>query len=162
MPLLNIDTQTGRLLIAEIYKYTGEQMDSLWSKELKHHTVHSEDFAAAFWSLAEWMASKGRAQAESITASSLPPCRPLADGAKWYSSDSYKSGDLDKQDIEGLCPRTKTVKAPLFNLVDEGDTDAGMLSSLVADSVGVKAGFTNVVINQFAKVCQVALMYFAC
>lgn len=136
-------------------------MDSLWSKELKNHTMHSEDFAAACWALAEWMSSKGRAKADELAASALPPCRPLAGSAKWFTHDSYKAGELDKEEIAGLCPRTKTVKAPLFNLVDEGDTDLGMLSSIVADSVGVKAGFTNVVINQFAKVSNACPLYIA-
>ncbi|POW01894.1 hypothetical protein PSTT_12161 [Puccinia striiformis] len=55
-----VDGYAPRLLIGEIYKYIGERMEHLWSPDLRLHTIHTYDFAAGLWALAEWMSKLGR------------------------------------------------------------------------------------------------------
>jgi hypothetical protein len=52
----------------------------------------------------------------------------------------------------GMPARDQVVKAPFFNLVDDGDTTQGLMASLAEKVVGVKVGFYNKVVCQFAKV----------
>jgi len=44
---------TPRLIIAAVYKNLGEQMEFLWDKELKIHTVHITDVVAGLWHLSQ-------------------------------------------------------------------------------------------------------------
>lgn len=128
-----VDGYAPRLLIGEIYKYIGETMEHLWSAELRLHTIHCEDFASGLCALAEWMAKTGRAGAESE--SELIP-------SLLSSSDPMP---------EGLAKKDLVIKAPFFNLVDDGDTTQGLMASLAEKVVGVKVGFHGKIINQFAK-----------
>jgi len=42
---------TPRIICAAVYKHLGETMEFLWDKDLKMHTVHVADVAAALWHL---------------------------------------------------------------------------------------------------------------
>ncbi|KNZ46405.1 hypothetical protein VP01_72g9 [Puccinia sorghi] len=128
-----VDGYAPRLLIGEIYKYIGERMEHLWSADLRLHTIHTHDFAAGLWALAGWMSKLGRAAAEAH-ANPIPCLLPATE-------------DLPA----GMPARDQLVKAPFFNLVDDGDTTQGLMASLAEKVVGVKVGFYNKVICQFAK-----------
>jgi hypothetical protein len=97
------------------------------------------------------MAKTGREQANTLAASPLPPCRPLPSWVHSYGS-SHKSEWDKRDDIEGLAPREKTVQAPVFNVVDKGDTTQGRLSEIIGKVVGVEYGFVGSLVSQFAKV----------
>ncbi|CAH7675173.1 hypothetical protein BY996DRAFT_6430639 [Phakopsora pachyrhizi] len=126
-----------RLLIGEIYKYIGETMEHLWSSELRLHTVHVKDFASALWNLANWISSSGgRSRLEPASSCLIPT---------FLNSNELSS----YQKI--LPPKDLTVRAPIFNIVDDGDTTQGVLASLAEEVVGVKVGFYGKLINQFAK-----------
>ncbi|OAV97375.1 hypothetical protein PTTG_00115 [Puccinia triticina 1-1 BBBD Race 1] len=128
-----VDGYAPRLLIGEIYKYIGERMEHLWSSELRLHTIHTHDFAAGLWALAGWMSGLGRAAAEGY-ANPIPCLLPAAE-----------------QLPAGMPARDQLVKAPFFNLVDDGDTTQGLMASIAEKVVGVKVGFYNKVVCQFAK-----------
>jgi len=128
-----VDGYAPRLLIGEIYKYIGERMEHLWSADLRLHTIHIHDFAAGLWALAGWMSKLGRAAAEAH-ANPIPCLLPATE-------------DLPA----GMPARDQLVKVPFFNLVDDGDTTQGLMASLAEKVVGVKVGFYNKVICQFAK-----------
>ncbi|MBW0498653.1 hypothetical protein O181_038368 [Austropuccinia psidii MF-1] len=128
-----IDGYAPRLLIGEIYKYLDEKMEHLWSAELRLHTVHVEDFASALWGLARWMAARGRSQTEEYSDSI--PCL-------LSSSETLPAGMPPKNDI---------IKAPCFNIVDNGDTTQGLMAEIAQKVVGVKVGFYGKVICRFAK-----------
>ena len=59
----------------------------------------------------------------------------------------------DTQEIAGLCDRTVTPKATVFNIVDDCNSTAGLLGECIGKAVGVEVGFTGTVVNSFAKVC---------
>ncbi|KAI7944352.1 hypothetical protein MJO28_011880 [Puccinia striiformis f. sp. tritici] len=128
-----VDGYAPRLLIGEIYKYIGERMEHLWSPDLRLHTIHTYDFAAGLWALAEWMSKLGRGSTGAHS-DSIPCLLP--------SSENLPAG---------MPARDQLVKAPFFNLVDDGDTTQGLMASLAEKVVGVKVGFHNKVICQFAK-----------
>lgn len=130
-----VDGYAPRLLIGEIYKYIGERMEHLWSADLRLHTLHSHDLASGLWALAQWMAKSGRSDAVSDPIPCLLP-----------SSEKVP---------EGMPARDAVVTAPMFNLVDDGDTTQGMMASMAEKVVGVKTGFYGKIINQFAKLNMV-------
>ncbi len=49
---------TPRIICAAVYKYLNENMDFLWDKELKMHTVHVQDVCSALWFLTQHGNSK--------------------------------------------------------------------------------------------------------
>ncbi|KAG0142696.1 hypothetical protein CROQUDRAFT_673380 [Cronartium quercuum f. sp. fusiforme G11] len=128
-----VDGYAPRLLIGEIYKYIDERMEHLWSADLRLHTIHSHDLANGLWSLAKWISTQGYRGA-SAHADPIPCFIP--------SSDPLP---------DGMPPRDADIKAPMFNLVDDGDTTQGVMASMAEKVVGVKTGFYGKVINQFAK-----------
>jgi len=66
--------------------------------------------------------------------------RALWHVAKWYL-DGKKNWD-----------ESSMGSPPVFNIVDEGDTDQGVVQSIIADIFHIKTGFHGTVISQFAKI----------
>lgn len=126
-------------------------MELLWSTDTKNSTLHNQDFVSAQWALATWMANQGRQKADALAGTNLPSCRPLPSFVSWGSSGTATS-EWDSKEIEGLAARTKTCRAPVFNLVDENDTTIGELTKAIAEVVGCKYGFAGTLLSQFAKV----------
>lgn len=87
------------------------------------HTIHAHDFAAAMYALARWITAVGRIDADEQAGEIIP--------------------SLEKDAEE--------VKAPYFNVVDEGDTTQGQMAELTGKVIGVKTGFHSSFINQLAK-----------
>jgi len=125
-------------------------MELLWSPDQWRNTVHNEDYSAAQWALAEWMASLGRTQGDKLAGSPLPPCRPLPSYIS-FSSSGPATSEWDTKEIEGLAPRTKMLRAPLFNIVDDSDTKLGELTQAISEAVGCQYGFAGTILSQFAK-----------
>jgi hypothetical protein len=124
-----------------------------WTEDIRLNTIHSTDYADALYTLAEWMAKTGRSEANKLAGSPLPPCRPLPSWVPSYGSSNKKNKSEwdESDDIEGLAPRGATVEAPVFNVVDKGDTTQGKLSKVIGNVVGVEWGFVGSLISQFAK-----------
>jgi hypothetical protein len=122
-----------------------------WTPDVRVNTIHSDDYADGLYTLAEWMAKTGRAQANKLACSPLPPCRPLPSWIPSYGSQKKNKPEWDKDDIEGLAPREVTVEAPVFNLVDNGDTTHGKLTQIIGNVVGVEWDFVGSLVSQFAK-----------
>ncbi|KAH8921458.1 hypothetical protein BT69DRAFT_1372399 [Atractiella rhizophila] len=122
---------TPRLLIGEVYKYLNEKMDFLWEPSLRMHTVHSLDFGGAVLALAQHYSS------HPITEEVMNDLKPT----------NYKI----EIDDPGFPNNTQTVRAPIFNVVDEGDTTQEKMSKLVSKLVGVPSGFHGVLISNLAK-----------
>lgn len=83
--------------------------------------------------MAGWIASVGRSKAQEY-ADPIPCLLP--------SSDTLPTG---------MPARDEVVTAPFFNLVDDGDTTQGLMASLAEKVIGVRVGFYNKVVCQFAK-----------
>lgn len=82
-----------------------------WGSDLRINTLHTQDWCHAAWVLAIWIARLGRAAADEQGGEVLPPVR------------MKDKGDAEREkDVEGICPRGKTPRAPVFNVVDDGNT----------------------------------------
>lgn len=87
----------------------------LWSAELKVNTLHSRDWCNAAWTAALWCSSRSRPDANTQAGEDLPRITP---------KDKAKFGGFDAEvDVERCCPRSKTPRAPIFNIVDDGNTN---------------------------------------
>lgn len=87
----------------------------LWSSDLKVNTLHSRDWCRAAWAAALWCTKRSRAEANAEAGEDLPRVVP---------KDKGKFGGLNgDDDVERCCPRNKTPKVPVFNAVDDGNTD---------------------------------------
>ncbi|EEB11293.1 NAD dependent epimerase/dehydratase, putative [Pediculus humanus corporis] len=90
---------TPRLLIGAIYKYLGECMKLLWTKDLKMNTVHVDDLCRAIWFVL--------------------------------------SRDDTRQNI--------------YNVVDEGNSTQGTISSLVSEIFNINHDYWGSTISSIAK-----------
>ncbi|UZJ57494.1 hypothetical protein CBS101457_006814 [Exobasidium rhododendri] len=132
-----------RLALGDIYRHLQEPMKMLWSADLKVNTLHSVDWCKAAWLSAQWCMKRSRAEANKEAGEDLP---------KIDANGKIKNGDFNvDQDFERCCPRRDTPKAPVFNVVDDGDTDQGKLLDVVSKVFGIETGFTNMAINMWAK-----------
>jgi hypothetical protein len=87
----------------------------LWSADLKLNTIHSRDWCDAAWVAASWCMKRSRAEANAEAGEDLPRISP-------QDKTNFQDFNAD-QDVERCCPRSKTVKAAVFNVVDDGNTD---------------------------------------
>ena len=87
----------------------------LWSADLKANTLHTRDWCRAAWQAALWCSMRSRAEANKEAGEDLPRVTP---------KDKAKYGEINvEEDVERCCPRSKNPKAPVFNVVDDGNTD---------------------------------------
>ena len=126
------------------------------SSDLRIHTVHASDVAAAMYLISLYLLSTPRETVLSQSGVSLPfsfsppPSSTFSLGSKRNTiSDNWKT-------IKGVVPEGQSVTVPMFNIVDEGDTTQESLAKVVADVWGVEYGFLNStvasLVQQFAKV----------
>ncbi|KAM0754794.1 hypothetical protein T439DRAFT_321839 [Meredithblackwellia eburnea MCA 4105] len=127
---------TPRVLIGEVYKYEGEKLEFLWAEGLAQNTIHSEDAASAAVAVAVWASSKSRDEITSLAGEELPTT---------LSSDSLV------KDIPGAAKKDSDITAPVFSIVDDGETTTAQIAKVIAEVVGVEAGFHGTLISQFAK-----------
>jgi hypothetical protein len=123
------------------------------------NTVHVDDVAGALWACAEWMASKGRVEAEKLAGESIP-----------FHNDAAKVSE-----VEGMPAPTAAVTAPLFNLVrllasytlyhtsrylilfftktDDNETTLFKAGDTMCRLFGAKFDFYNFVTSAMFRVC---------
>jgi len=97
--------------------------------------VHAEDLAGACWTAAEWISKIDRAQANKIAGENI-----------YFANDKSKFGE-----IEGMPDPKAKLTAPLFNLVDDTDTNLGTIVSLLSTIFSIKTGFHNFIHNKLAS-----------
>ncbi|GAA6042678.1 hypothetical protein JCM8097_003740 [Rhodosporidiobolus ruineniae] len=132
---------TPRCLIAEVYKFQNEKMEFLWAESLAQNTIHAADFAAACLSAVSWAAKLGtRSAILGAHSESLPST---------LSSDAQLSA-LTSANLDPA-KKSDSVRAAVFNAVDDGETTQKEIARIVEEVVGVKSGFHGSIISSFAK-----------
>ena len=110
--------------IARVAQDKQKEVNWLWTKELRIHTVYVRDCARALWRAAEWRSKNGALLSTSPSVSRRPS---LSSG-----------GDAGPN-------------APVFNIVDHGDTSQGMLTNIISSIFGIKCGFHGTFVSQIAR-----------
>ncbi|GAK63076.1 NAD-P-binding protein [Moesziomyces antarcticus] len=132
----------SRYALGRVYAHLNETYKLLWGPDLRVHTIHVDDWCPAAWKLVEFISSRSRAEADEQAGEALPPVR-MKD----------KLQDSLRENVgEECCPRTLTPRAPVFNLVDDTDLTQGKLLRMIGEAFGIQTGFTNAVINAWARV----------
>ena len=104
-----------RIALGEVYRHLNEPLKMLWSADLKVNTLHVRDWCRGAWAAALWCLERSRSQANEEAGEVLPRISP---------KDKSKFGEISvEEDVVGCCPRSKDPRAPVFNLVDNGNTD---------------------------------------
>lgn len=114
------------LCLSRVHQENQEELKWLWTEDLRINTVHVEDVARAFWSVAEWRS----------TNDTIPPLSP-------NSSRRPTLGSRGEDPPSG--------NVPIFNIVDHGDTSQGKLANIISQVFGIKTGFQGSLISQFAR-----------
>ncbi len=127
---------TPRLLVAEVYKFLGEKLEFLWAQGLAQGTVHVHDAAVAAAKAVEWAAKTTKEDRLKLAGEELPT--------------TLKSNELVK-DVDGAAKKEDSVRAVVFNLVDDGETTQAEIAKAVGEAVGVESGFHGTIISSFAK-----------
>lgn len=86
--------------------------------------------------IASWAATKSAAELVALAGEELPT--------------TLKSNDLVK-DVAGAAKKDDKVSAAVFSIVDDCDTSQAEIAKVIAQVVGVEAGFHGSLISTFAK-----------
>jgi hypothetical protein len=105
---------TTAVLLGLVYASLGEEMTFLWGPKLKKNTIHTHDILSIGWRAAEWAAGLDRRSMDAIAGVALPPSGGEVDG------------------VEGVIGSDREVKAPVFNLVDDDDSNQGSIAEVIA------------------------------
>lgn len=111
------------LCLARVYQEQQKELKWLWTEELRINTAHVEDAVRALWTAAEWR--QDTTEPSAPTLSRRPTLTKGDDG-----------------------PGANT---PVFNIVDHGETNQGMLAKFVGEVFNIQTGFQGTIISQFAK-----------
>jgi hypothetical protein len=134
-PFVNWGLITPRIVLGQVYKFTGEEMKFLWGPGVRINTTHIDDLANAAWELCKWMEPLGREQANKIAGEAL-----------------YFANDRDKvKAVPELISPTQVPIAPLFNIVDDSDSTQKSIAQVIADVFSIKFGFHNMLAQAFAN-----------
>jgi hypothetical protein len=151
---------TKTILLGLVYRSLGEEMKFLYSPKLKKNTVHTRDLVGGVWAASEWAAGLDREKMDALAGASLPP-----------------SGDESVKGVPGAIQKEQGgVIAPVFNIVDDSDSDQGSMAeiiskvgthdlpslrkllvlnstcpSLASQVFGIKCGFQGAIANTMAK-----------
>lgn len=107
---------TKTLLLGLVYKHLGADMKLLWAPKLKKNTVYSRDVVGAAWAASEWAAGLDREKMDKLAGVSLPP-----------------SGDEGVKDVpEAVQKDQGGVVVPMFNLVDDSDSNQESAADVIA------------------------------
>ncbi|KAK0527684.1 hypothetical protein OC842_004778 [Tilletia horrida] len=142
-PFQYVSPLMPRLYMGQVYEWHKEPMKLLWGPELRVHSVHTFDYCAAAWQLACWMAQRGRAAAD-------------AEAGEPIGRIEYSGKDEDEikrilSQAQDICPRDKTPRAPVFNVVDGDNTDQGKILETVGKAFNIETGFVNTAITTWAR-----------
>ena len=90
------------ITVASVYGYMQKPMKSMWSPgKNPTNTVHVEDVAGGAWACANWIANRGRKEADQLAGVPIP-----------FHNDKAKV-----KEVEGMLPHDENPVAPIFNLV---------------------------------------------
>ncbi|CAD6891639.1 unnamed protein product [Tilletia controversa] len=142
-PFQYVSPLMPRLYMGQVYSWHKEAMNFLWGPELRVHSIHADDWAAAAWQLACWMAQRGRAAADVEAGEDIAR-------VEYAGKDEAEVKKLIANS-EDVCPRDKVPRAPVFNVVDDNDTDQGKILEVVGAAFNVETGFVNAAIATWAK-----------
>ncbi|KAF9532358.1 hypothetical protein CPB83DRAFT_847716 [Crepidotus variabilis] len=135
-PYTNFGNIASLITVASVYGFLKRPMKSLWSPgKNPTNTVHVDDVAGAAWACAEWMASKGRAEANK-----------LAGEVIYFHNDKSVM-----KDAEGVRAPDEKPVAPLFNLVDDSNSTLLSTGSTISSYFGTTFEFFNIVENAMFK-----------
>ncbi|WVQ97048.1 hypothetical protein IAU59_004158 [Kwoniella sp. CBS 9459] len=144
-----------RVVVGHVYKYLKEEMKFLYNSELRLNTVHSLDVSQALYLLSLYLLSKPRSVVTSESAVSIPFSFTSPSSSGFLSSSKRSSVSEAWKTIPTVVPEKETVSIPLFNIVDDHDSNQGSLAKIVAETWGIKYGFLNStvasLVQQFAK-----------
>ncbi|KAM0788503.1 hypothetical protein ACM66B_001634 [Microbotryomycetes sp. NB124-2] len=127
---------TPRALIGELYKFRHEKLEFLWKDSLAVNTIHAHDFCTAATAVVEWALKRDP--------------RALLDMAGEKLTSTLNQDKLIK-DVSGAAKSTEQVTAPVFEIVDDCETEQRQIAKLISQVIGVECGFHNSIISSFAK-----------
>src|SRR6201999_4669827 len=105
------------LALSLVYRSLGEELKFLWSPQLKKNTIHTSDVIGITWAAAEWAAGLDRQKMDALAGANLPPT----------GNDGVKNVPNAIQKEQG------GIVAPVFNLVDDSDTNQESLGQALAN-----------------------------
>ncbi|ESK85966.1 nad dependent epimerase dehydratase family protein [Moniliophthora roreri MCA 2997] len=136
-PYIDYGDTTSCITVAAVYGYLKSTMKSVWSPgKNPTNTVHSDDIAGAVWACAQWIASKGRKEADALAGEEII-----------FHNDKSKV-----KDVQGAPAPDKKVIAPLFNLVDDSKSTLLSVGQTVTSFFGTTFDFFNLPERTWYKV----------
>ncbi|KAF7338641.1 NAD dependent epimerase dehydratase family protein [Mycena venus] len=139
-PYVNWGSVASAITVASVYGHMKKPMKSMWSPgKNPTHTVHTEDVAGGMWACAQWMASLGRKEANSLAGEEI-----------LFHNEKSKASE-----VQGMPPSDKKLIAPLFNLVDNSESTLLSVGQTVTSFFGTNFEFFNLVENTVLKVITV-------
>jgi hypothetical protein len=127
-PYVDFGDITSAITVASVYGYLKKPMKSVWSPgKNPTNTLHVIDLAGAAWALAQWMASLGRKEADSLAGESI----------------IFRNEKSKVSQVEGMPPHDKKLVAPLFNLVDDSNSTLLSVGQTVTSFFGTTFEFFN-------------------
>ncbi|KAK0553931.1 hypothetical protein OC846_002328 [Tilletia horrida] len=142
-PFQYVSPLMPRLYMGQVYEWHQEPMKLLWGPELRVHSIHTFDWAAAAWKLACWMAERGRSVADREAGEVIGRI-----GYNGKDEDEVKKLLASSPDV---CPKDKSPTASVFNVVDDNNTDQGKILDVVGQAFNIETGFVNAAITAWAK-----------
>jgi len=142
-PFQYVSPLMPRLYMGQVYEWHKEPMKLLWGPELRVHSIHTYDWAIAAWSLTIWIAQRGRTAAESEAGEDI--------GSIEYQGKDEMEVKKLLASAEYICPPNKVARAPVFNVVDDDNTDQGKILEVVGKAFDIETGFVNAAIATWAK-----------
>lgn len=139
-----------RFTTGQLYNYTKEQLVVLWGPNLRVESVHSFDYCRAAWQAAEWMARTGRAAADASADGSVN-LTPVDVKSIRVSPSSSEQIPTDAAAAVDLCPKNKTVRAPVFNVADDNATTQATMAKIVKGVFGVDTTWAGTAATTWAK-----------
>lgn len=136
------------------------------SSDLRINTVHSTDVGRAMYLTAIWLMQTPRDQAikEAGTELHFPfgdEKKPSMSSKMFTRGGSKKGTSSDEwRNVKTVVPEHETPVAPMFNVVDDGDSTQDSIAKAVAQVWDIKYGFMSTTImtlvTQFAKVNEIS------
>ncbi|KAF8321445.1 uncharacterized protein EI90DRAFT_3147090 [Cantharellus anzutake] len=132
-PQQTFGTVHSRIIVGRVYQYRQWEMKYLWTPGLRYNTVHAWDVAGAVWEVGKWMLATGRAQADEIAGETI-------------QHFPAKAKDVEEKAAAFLDTKIEP-KAPLFNLVDDGDTTLKDIGEAISEVLELDFSFYGMLTN---------------
>ncbi|KIK63702.1 hypothetical protein GYMLUDRAFT_40767 [Collybiopsis luxurians FD-317 M1] len=127
-PYVEFGDITSAITVGSVYGYLKKPMKSVWSPgKNPTNTLHVVDLAGAAWASAQWIASLGRKEADSLAGESI----------------IFRNEKSKVSEVAGMQPHDKKLVAPLFNLVDDSNSTLLSVGQTVTSFFGTTFEFFN-------------------